>query len=143
MLFADPRANGRVYDAGGGADEDATAQNLDAIANIGFIVGKDAVLVTDAGGSLVDGRWLRAQIKARTDKPIRYVVISHVHPDHAFGAGAFAEDKPTYIGHAKLPEALGARGPFYKKGLADIIGAASLLISEAALGGTWARAYAE
>jgi len=105
-----------------GADEDATAQNLDAIANIGFIVGKDAVLVTDAGGSLVDGRWLRAQIKARTDKPIRYVVISHVHPDHAFGAGAFAEDKPTFIGHAKLPEALGARGPFYKKGLADIIG---------------------
>ncbi len=106
-----------------GVDQDATAQNLDAIANIGFIVGKDAVLVTDTGGSLVDGQWLRAQIKARTDKPIKYVVISHVHPDHTFGAGAFEDDKPVYIGHAKLTEALQQRGAFYKKGLADIIGA--------------------
>ena len=106
-----------------GVDQDATAQNLDAIANIGFIVGKDAVLVTDSGGSLADGQWLRRAIRSKTDKPIRYVVLSHVHPDHAFGAGAFAEDRPVYIGHAKLPEALAARAAFYKKGLADIIGA--------------------
>ena len=106
-----------------GVDEDASANNLDAIANIGFVVGKEAVLVTDTGGSLVDGQWLRAQIKAKTDKPIKYVVISHVHPDHTFGAGAFAEDKPVYIGHAKLTQALQMRGAFYKKGLADIIGA--------------------
>ena len=106
-----------------GVDEDATAQNFDAIANIGFIVGKDAVLVTDTGGSIVDGRWLRTQIKAKTDKPIKYVVISHVHPDHTFGAGAFVDDKPAFIGHAKLGEALRSRGEFYKKGLGDIIGA--------------------
>lgn len=106
-----------------GVDEDATAQNLDAIANIGFIVGKDAVLVTDTGGSLVDGQWLRAQVKAKTDKPIKYVVISHVHPDHTFGAGAFEQDKPVYIGHAKLPEALGMRGEYYKQKLGGIIGA--------------------
>ena len=106
-----------------GVDEDASALNLDAIANIGFIVGKEAVLVTDTGGSLVDGQWLRAQVKAKTDKPIKYVVISHVHPDHAFGAGAFADDSPTFIGHGKLAVALQQRGAFYKKGLADIIGA--------------------
>ena len=106
-----------------GVDEDASAQNLDAIANIGFIVGKESVLVTDTGGSLVDGQWLRAQVKAKTDKPIKYVVISHVHPDHTFGAGAFSDDKPTFIGHAKLTEALQQRGEFYKKGLGDIIGA--------------------
>ena len=106
-----------------GVDQDATAGNLDAIANIGFIVGQDAVLVTDSGGSLADGQWLRRAIKSKTDKPIRYVVISHVHPDHAFGAGAFAEDHPVIIGHAKLPDALSARAAYYKKGLADIIGA--------------------
>ena len=106
-----------------GVTQDATAGNLDAIANIGFIVGNESVLVTDSGGSLADGQWLRAQIKARTDKLIRYVVISHVHPDHAFGAGAFSEDRPVIIGHAKLPEALQQRGEYYKKGLADIIGA--------------------
>lgn len=106
-----------------GVDQDASPQNLDAIANIGFVIGNDAVLVTDSGGSLVDGQWLRKQVKAKTDKPIKYLVLSHVHPDHTFGAGAFADDKPVIIGHAKLPEALGARGEFYKKGLGDIIGA--------------------
>lgn len=106
-----------------GVDQDATNKNADAIANIGFIVGKDAVLVTDSGGSLADGQWLRQQIKAKTDRPIKYVIISHVHPDHAFGAGAFVEDKPVVIGHARLSEALHARGEFYRKGLGDIIGA--------------------
>lgn len=105
-----------------GRDEDASAGNLDAIANIGFIVGNDSVMVTDSGGSRADGQWLRKVIKQKTQKPIRYVVLSHVHPDHAFGAGAFLEDKPTFIGHAKLPEALSDRGAYYRKGLADIIG---------------------
>jgi quinoprotein relay system zinc metallohydrolase 2 len=106
-----------------GVDEDATRQNLDAIANIGFIVGGESVLVTDSGGSLEDGQWLRRQIKATTNKPIRYVVLSHVHPDHTFGAGAFVEDRPVFLGHAKLPEALNARGAFYRQGLGDILGA--------------------
>ena len=105
-----------------GVDQDATPGNSDAIANIGFIVGGESVLVTDSGGSLADGQWLRGQIRAITDLPIRHVVISHVHPDHAFGAGAFLEDRPSFIGHSKLTEALQQRGDFYKKGLAAIIG---------------------
>lgn len=102
---------------------DATPENADAIANIGFLVGRTGVVVTESGGSLADGQWLRAEIAKRTDKPITHVVLTHVHPDHVFGAGAFVQDKPVFIGHAKLPEALQARGEFYKKGLADIIGA--------------------
>ncbi len=101
---------------------DADAQNLDAIANIGFIVGKSGVLVTESGGSLADGQWLRAEIAKRTDKPITHVVLTHVHPDHAFGAGAFAADKPVFVGHAKLREALDARGEFYRKRLIDLFG---------------------
>src|SRR5215467_14272918 len=55
-----------------GYDVEATPENNDAIANIGFIVGRDAVLVTDSGGSLADGQWLRGEIAKRTDKPIRH-----------------------------------------------------------------------
>ena len=102
---------------------DATAQNLDAICNTGFIVGRDGVLVTDSGGSLADGQWLRGEIRKRTSKPIRWVVISHVHPDHTFGAGAFVEDKPAFIGHAKLPASLDARSEFYRKRLEELFGA--------------------
>ena len=62
------------------------------------------------------------KIRARTDRPIRHVVISHVHPDHAFGAGAFLEDAPEFIGHAALAPALAARGEYYRERLAAILG---------------------
>ena len=101
---------------------DATPENADAIANIGFIVGRSGVLVTESGGSLADGQWLRAEIAKRTDKPVTHVVLTHVHPDHVFGAGAFTADKPVFIGHAKLKEALDARGDFYRRRLIDLLG---------------------
>jgi quinoprotein relay system zinc metallohydrolase 2 len=107
-----------------GRDQEADGDNLDAIANIGFIIGDDAVLVTDSGGSLADGALLRRMIRDKTDKPIKYVVLSHVHPDHAFGAGAFLDDKPAFVGHRKLPEALARRGEFYRTRLVEIIGEA-------------------
>ena len=105
-----------------GPDTEAAPDNDDAIANIGFIIGRDAVLVTESGGSLADGRWLRAQIAQRTNKPIRYVVMSHVHPDHCFGAAAFEADRPAFVGHHALREALDARGEYYRKRLVDILG---------------------
>ncbi len=106
-----------------GPNAEASPDNADAIANTGFIVGRDGVLVTESGGSLADGQWLRAEIRKRTDKPIRHVVMSHVHPDHCFGAAAFAEDKPIYIGHHALRAALEARGAYYRKRLEDVLGA--------------------
>jgi len=105
-----------------GVDEDATPANDGAIANIGFIVGRDAVAVMDPGGSLVDGQRLRATIRKATSVPIRYVVMSHVHPDHIFGAGAFTEDKPEFVGHVLLPNALAQRGEYYRLHLDQILG---------------------
>ena len=105
-----------------GIDQDASAGNDDAIANIGFIIGREAVLVADPGGSLADGERLRASIREKTDLPIRYVAMSHVHPDHIFGAGAFRQDEPVFIGHARLVPALAQRGAFYQQGLERILG---------------------
>jgi quinoprotein relay system zinc metallohydrolase 2 len=105
-----------------GVDEDASALNDNAIANIGFVVGREAVAVLDPGGSWVDGQRFRARIREVTPLPIRYVVMSHVHPDHIFGAGAFMPDKPQFIGHARLPDALVQRGDYYRAGLEAIMG---------------------
>ena len=105
-----------------GLDEEASAGNEDAIANAGFILGAEAVLVTDPGGSLADGANLRALIRERTSLPIRFVVMSHVHPDHIFGAGAFQQDNPAFVGHARLPQALARRGAYYQQRLEEILG---------------------
>jgi quinoprotein relay system zinc metallohydrolase 2 len=106
-----------------GLDEDATLANENAIANTGFIVGRESVLVTDPGGSLTDGERLRASITQTTKLPIKYVVMSHVHPDHIFGASAFLKDAPVFVGHARLKEALLQRGAYYREKLVAVFGA--------------------
>lgn len=105
-----------------GATQDATRANADAIANTAFIVGRDAVAVFDPGGSLQDGRNLLSAIRQQTRLPVTHVIMSHDHPDHIFGAGAFAADRPVFVGHARLPAALAARGEYYRKRLDEILG---------------------
>jgi quinoprotein relay system zinc metallohydrolase 2 len=105
-----------------GITQDANTRNEDAIANVGCVIGADAVAVMDPGGSLGDGESLRHAIRTVTSLPIRYVVMSHVHPDHVFGAAAFRQEHPVFIGHAKLPQALALRGAYYRMMLDRILG---------------------
>ena len=85
------------------------------ICNASFIIGSKGVAVIDTGGSLKVGQQLRDAIRKVTPLPVIYVINTHVHPDHIYGNAAFLADKPQFIGHDKLANAMETRKEAYAK----------------------------
>lgn len=68
-------------------------------ANAGIVIGRDGVLVVDTLISAKEGERFLADIRKVTGKPIRYVVDTHTHLDHAFGNCVFAKQGAVIISH--------------------------------------------
>jgi glyoxylase-like metal-dependent hydrolase (beta-lactamase superfamily II) len=69
--------------------------------NSGVIVGDDGVMVIDATATPVMAQDLIGKIRAITDKPIKYVTLSHYHAVRVLGASAYKAEqiiasRPTY-----------------------------------------------
>lgn len=67
----------------------AYAYTAEGDPNTGVIVGDDSVMVIDAQATPVMAQDVIRRIRQVTDKPIRYVVLSHYHAVRVLGASAY------------------------------------------------------
>jgi glyoxylase-like metal-dependent hydrolase (beta-lactamase superfamily II) len=58
--------------------------------NSGIIVGDDGVMVIDTQATPVMAEQVIARVKAVTDKPIKYVLLTHYHAVRVLGASAYS-----------------------------------------------------
>ncbi|HEX8509787.1 MAG TPA: MBL fold metallo-hydrolase [Propionibacteriaceae bacterium] len=72
--------------------------------NAGLIVGAEEALLVDTGSTPAQGRRIRESVARLTEVPLSTVVVTHWHPQHAFGLAAFA-DLHT-IGHESVADPL-------------------------------------
>jgi glyoxylase-like metal-dependent hydrolase (beta-lactamase superfamily II) len=79
--------------------------------NVGAVIGDEAVLAVDARATPALARdWLE-ELRRRTDKPVRYLVLTHYHAVRVLGASAFEAD--WIVAHE------GTRRWIYERGEAD------------------------
>ncbi len=104
-----------------GLHEQMSIFNHGDIVNSGFIIGSKAVAVVDPGGSVRNARLLYEAIRTHTTLPVRYVVLTHIHPDHMAGVSIFPESSEV-IAHANYPRALAQRGSYYFERFPQLFG---------------------
>ncbi len=72
--------------------EHAYAYTAEGDPNTGIVVGDDAVMVIDTQATPVMAQDVIRRIREVTDKPIRYVLMSHYHAVRVLGASAYRPD---------------------------------------------------
>jgi glyoxylase-like metal-dependent hydrolase (beta-lactamase superfamily II) len=68
----------------------AYAYTAEGDPNTGIVIGDDAVLVADAQATPVMAQDVLRRIRSVTDKPVRYVVLTHYHAVRVLGASGYA-----------------------------------------------------
>src|SRR5690606_10175656 len=75
----------------------AYAYTAEGDPNSRVVIGDDACMVIDPTATPVMARDLIARVRAVTDKPTEYVVLSHSHAVRVLGASAFFDEGATEI----------------------------------------------
>ena len=70
----------------------AWAYTAEGDPNTGIVVGDDSVLVVDTQATPVMAQDVIRRIREVTDKPVRYVVLSHYHAVRVLGASAYGAE---------------------------------------------------
>lgn len=95
----------RVWTLGGDRLESSYGANCTAIA------GGDAVLLVDPLIVPAHARLIEEAVRAWADRPVRFVVLTHHHTDHALGASWFAARGATVVAHQACRAAMKAEHP--------------------------------
>jgi glyoxylase-like metal-dependent hydrolase (beta-lactamase superfamily II) len=95
--------------------EHAYAYTAEGDPNTGIIIGDDAVMVIDTQATPVMAQDVIRRIREVTDKPIKYVVMSHYHAVRVLGASAYmAEGGEQIIASRDTYDLVVERGEFDK-----------------------------
>jgi glyoxylase-like metal-dependent hydrolase (beta-lactamase superfamily II) len=76
--------------------------------NVGAIEGEDFLVCVEARATPVAARDWLARLRQHTDKPVRYLVLSHYHAVRVLGASAF--EAPVIVAHEWTRELIAERG---------------------------------
>lgn len=83
-----------------------------------FLVTPDGIILGDPINETF-APWLKTELDARfPDRPVRYVVYSHSHFDHAAGGAVFAETA-TFVGHENMLRNMDGRYPHMPGDMVD------------------------
>lgn len=110
-----------------GRIEEPDTENRGDVANIGFVIGSEGVAVIDAGSArwISEGVW-RA-IRERTRLPVRWLILTHMHPDHVLGTPLFVDAGAEVVGHVGLDRALADRAENYTESLTRLLGSETFI----------------
>src|SRR5208282_2633926 len=72
--------------------ENAWCLTAEGDPNSGVIIGDDGVMVIDARATPVMAKELVAEIRKITDKPIKYVLLTHYHAVRVMGASGYGAE---------------------------------------------------
>lgn len=82
-----------------GLPAQGTPANQSFIANSGFVVTAQGVVVIDALGSPALAQRLLEQIRSITAQPVTHVIVTHYHPDHFYGLQTFQAMGARIVAH--------------------------------------------
>ena len=76
-----------------------TGRGSEGRSNAGFVVTRTGVVVIDALASPAQGKTLLRTIRTITPLPVRWLILTHHHPDHTFGAIVFKRAGAKVLAH--------------------------------------------
>lgn len=103
-----------------GADAPIEMANGGAIANLTIIATPAGTVLVDCGTSYRYGTQLKTMVEKLTGKPVVRIYLTHLHPDHIYGSGAF--DPAIVAATPALMNVLRQEGEEFTPGMYRLLG---------------------